>query len=63
MYIVRPNSFDEKIVLLSLDVPDTNIEPVLDVFAVGVNVAVYVLPLPLIVPSVPPVTVTCDDVN
>ena len=42
-------------------VPDTIMDPLVVVFAVGVNVAVYVVPLPLMVPNVPPLTVTRDD--
>ena len=36
---------------------------VIEIFCVGVNVAVYVLPLPLIVPNVPPYNSITDDVN
>jgi hypothetical protein len=54
---------DEKMTLLSLLDAETYMEPVVDVFAFGVNVAVYVLPLPLKLLSVPPLTVINDSVN
>jgi hypothetical protein len=38
-------------------------EPVIDVFVVGVNVAVYDIPLPLKSLIVPPTTVILDEVN
>ena len=56
---------DEKVVVASLLVPDTEIDPVVVVFAVGVKVAVYVEPLLVVatVDKVPPTRVIKELLN
>jgi len=55
------NVFDVNVVVPL--VPDMDITPDAVEFVVGVNVAVYVVPVPEIVPNVPPVQFTYDEVN
>ena len=61
--IVKVSVLDENITILSLLDPETDMEPLISVFAVGTNVAVYVVPLPLKLLSVPPTTLINDSVK